>query len=123
MCLGHTVSERPRPMLSGGNLGWTKSGQSFLGDRGDCVMAAGSGALGRSDDSFRGSPVPLWHWKALGEPRFLSPLPASHSAVSARTIFIRRRSQSTPYVEGGEGGRGVRAPGVLRARVGKVGDS
>lgn len=42
------------PCSLGRNLGWTESGQSFPRDRGDCVMAAGSGALGRSDDSFRG---------------------------------------------------------------------
>lgn len=76
---------------------------------------AGSGALGQSEDS-------------SGGPRFLSPLPpclafacAPRSAASAMAIFIPRCSQLTPYVEGGEGGGGVRAPGVLGARVGKVG--
>lgn len=72
--------------------------------------------------------VPL---KAPGEPGFFhlyhhawpSYVHPAHSAVSAIVIFIPRCSQSTPYVEGRDSGRGMRALGVLRARVGKVGDT
>lgn len=103
------------------------------------MVDSGSGAVGQSDDSSRGlrslcgrdraglTVVPSKGAGVGGQdlsplPPCLAFVPAPSCAASAMAIFIPCHFPSTPWVEAGEGGRGVRG---LRSpngsRVGKAG--